>query len=177
MSSQVKISKFNREISSLLSNKMYTWNGWPERSQIDRPTFEEAEEVEVPRTGSSAFTHIAAAAAAVAASAADYECPSRIPWGQACSRTPAANPVWITNLAIQSAEQFKESTIMVHHSRKSYQVTISVAHYWLTLLLLLLLTMFACSEFSPFHFCEVLVNYIVCDIISGTAPRCLIKTE
>ena len=67
---------------------------WPERSQIDRPTFEEAEEVEVPRTGSSAFTHIAAAAA-------DYECPLRTPWGQACIRTPEANPVWITNLAIQ----------------------------------------------------------------------------
>ena len=137
------------------------WNSWLERSQIDRPTFEEAEEVEVPRTGSSAFTHIAAAAAAAVATVADYECPLRIPWGQACSRTPGAKPVWITNLAIQIAVQFKENTIMVHHSRTNYQVTISVAHYWLTLLLLLLLTMFACSEFSltsPFHFCEVLVN-------------------
>ena len=66
------------------------------------PKEEAEEEVEVPRTGSSAFTHIAAAAAAAAvATVADYECPLRIPWGQACVRTPAAKPVWITILTMQ----------------------------------------------------------------------------
>ena len=85
----------HRKISSSLSDQMcmeqLTWkeSNWLAYFWKRLPKEEAEEEVEVPRTGSSAFTHIAP----VAAVAADCECLLRIPWGQACIRTPEAKPV------------------------------------------------------------------------------------